>query len=79
MGLAFKSGNNLLLTVKEPVTRSPISCTSLKDYNLHLEGREEPLAVVKPSIDVEGEHPRVAKLLPLRQLVLRVAGKAWTP
>ena len=47
--------------------------------NLYLEGREESFAVLKSSIDVEGEHPRMAKLLPLRQLVLGVAGKAWTP
>ena len=47
--------------------------------NLYLEGREESFAVLKSSIDVEGEHPRMAKLLRLRQLVLGVAGKAWTP
>ena len=47
--------------------------------NLYLECREESFAVLKPPVDVEGEHPRVAELLLLRQLVLRVAGKAWAP
>ena len=51
----------------------------LWDENLYLEGREESFAVLKSSVDVEGEHARVAELLPLRQLVLRVAGKAWAP
>ena len=50
-----------------------------RDNNLYLESREECFAVLKSSVDVEGEHPRVAELLPLRQLVLRVAGKAWAP
>ena len=51
----------------------------LWDENLYLEGREESFAVLKSSVDVEGEHPRVTELLPLRQLVLWVAGKAWAP
>jgi len=45
----------------------------------HLERGEEDLAVLQGPFDVEGEHPRVAKLLPLHQLTLRVAGKTRAP